>query len=309
MKLSDFDPRRQPESLRRIMVCILAAAFIWCCAANMGSAVSEFLIQDLPLHMGIALLLCLLLMLTGSLVTGASQQKNASDLAEHYAMRGFCTEMSNTLNATPFPCEKDMVLRMFITVMMGQSEDAAAQFKKIPTAALSERQFAMLMTSKALMYIQTGEFPKVTKIFKLYQERLDTAYENEPHFFGQFQPFADDRLTYFMLAAAYFMLIQKPEQAQIYCEKARLQTEHRPAAEAAAYQSLCGLQMLYAAGNPIAAREAEAALLQAISALPASVSTGEKINLRWAAEAAKLYLPARLGAEFTAYPERNLPVL
>lgn len=309
MKRSDLDPRRLPPKMQRIIIGILVCAIVFCFAANMGSTLLELLFIDLPIHLGIAAVLCLLLMLGNNLLSKASNRRTAPKLAEYALREGFCQEMVDSLNSQmPEPSDRDKVLAAFILVMCGKSGEAAEQFTKISTNTLSQREFAMLMTAKILLHFQNGEFAKVIKIFETHQAMLDAAYESQPHLEGQFCAYADDALEYFMLAAVYCELMQQPEQAGIYREKAIRQLSNRSAEEAAAYTALIERQRLYAAADSSAEAQT-AALLERISELKAPVSAGAKLNLRRAANRAKLFLPARLGVQPSMCRERRLPKL
>lgn len=308
MKCSDLDPRKQPQTLQRILLGIFAAAFMWCLLANMGSSLPELIFHDLPIHLGIAAVLSLLLMIGYHLTAKQSHQNAAPQLAEIYALQGYCQEMADILNRKlPEPDKQDRVLCAFILANLGREEDAAEQFARIQTDMLTERQLAMRTTAKIMLLFQKGDFAKVCSLFEKYQARLDAAYACEPHFNGQFCAYVDDALEYFMLAAAYCELTQQPEQAAEYRRKALHQAKNRPAEETAAYHALTELQALYASGQADAAAQSEAALLQTVSLLKAPVSAGARIRLRQAAEQAKLLHAARLGVRTSVQQRRNPP--
>ena len=307
MKLSDYDPRNHPRSTQFVMTAIMAGMFTWCWVACMGSSLPELIFIDMPIHLGIAALACLLLMTLNNLMSKSSAHSMEPKLADIYALQGSCKEMADLLNRRmPQPTPQDQMLRTFLLAVTGNREEAAEQFAAFPTGSLPLRQFAMVMTAKLIVLFQEGSFSKICNFFEANRCRLDAAYESEPHWNGQFCAYADDRLEYYLLAAVSCTLCRQHEQAAEYRRKAVQQAQNRSAEEAAAYQQLAELQRLYASDSPDAAA-AETALLHTISALNAAVPAGARINLRRAAERAKFFAPARLGAAQYFGGERPLP--
>lgn len=308
MNLTDFDPRKQPHGIQTAMAGVMGGLLIWCLFSDLGSALPELLFRDVPLHLLAGAFICVLIMLVSNLTGNRSHKTADGQLSELYALKGWCTEMTDLLgNCKPEPTDQDKVLRAFMLVLMQQRDEVAKQFSAIPTNALSQRQLAMLRTAKCLYHIQTGEFEKVIRIFEQHQAELDAAYESESDYDGAFKPFADDTLIYEMLAAAYCLLMNQPEQAARYREKTAQRASLRPAAEAECFRILTQVQALYASGETGAAQTAETTLTKTVTGLQTPVAPGAKLALRMLTEQANLLMPARLGVRQFQYGERRLP--
>ena len=300
MKLADFDPRRQPPALQKALGGVLIAAVIWCCTANMGSTLPELLFVDMPIHLLAGLVIDAVILLIHGLVTGAGSSRNQQQMEEIFARNGYCTEIADLLQSASSDHEK--VLRAFILVMAGRYSEADEQFAAIPTQALSERDFAALMTAKCKSLLMRGKFDKASYLFQEHQAMLEAVFTLNP---ANAAPFAADVPEFYSLAAVFCELLQQPERAEYYRSKAIALTAKLP--ESSVYSGILDLQRAYAAGQNDTARSMEQGLLDAVPALSAPVTAGTKQNLRRLIDEAKNYAAARLGIKPMQRAERHLP--
>ena len=300
MKRSDFDPRKQPPHIQKILAAVLILAAVWCLFACMGSTLPELLFHDLPIHLLAGLVIDAVILLIHGLVTGAGSSRNQQQMEEIFARNGYCTEIADLLQSASSDHEK--VLRAFILVMAGNYQEADEQFAEIPTNALSERDFAMLMTAKCKLMLIRGQYEKASWLFTEHQAKLDAAFAQAPVISA---PYAADTQEYYSLAAVFCELLQQPERAEYYRSKAIALTAKLP--ESSVYSGILDLQRAYAAGQNDTARSMEQGLLDAVPALSAPVTAGTKQNLRRLIEEAKNYAAARLGIKPMQRAERHLP--
>ena len=305
MKRSDFDPRRQPERIRICLAGIPAAAFLWCCAANMGSSLPELLFYDLPIHLLAALVIDGILLVISVLVSKASHSGASDRLAQLYDAAGYCDEMAECLRASAASNERDKVLRAFILVMAEQYEEAEAELGRIMPAALSERESAMLMTAKLRLFMMTMRFDRAEHLLANEQNRLDGIYAREPDFSAEYCPYADDALDYFTLSAAFCDLTQQPEQAEHYRSMAKERVMSCSQTEKIILLSLQELNRLYAAGEQESAYKTECELMDLAETLTAAA--GRKNELRRRIGQAKIFSRLRAFAKPALKNERQLP--
>ncbi len=308
MFLSGYDPRKHPRKTQTAMTAVTAGALTWCLTANMGSSLPELLFRDLPIHLGIAALVCILLMTLNNLMAKRSGRTAAAGLEKAFAQYGFGTGTAEILSRKlPEPSDSDRVLRTFVLVMAEQYPLAKEQIAAISSGALTERQRAMLITAKMLLHLNLGAFQKAYTLFEEQQTVLERCYRDAPEYNGQFCACADDLLEYLMLSAVFCELLNRTEQAAEYWKRANLRAENRSAEEALFYRSLTELHRLYAAGETDAARAAAAELLQKAGNLNAPVTAGAKINLRRAVNRAERLSPERLGVKQYMTAVRRMP--
>lgn len=300
MNIADFDPRRQPPALQKLLGGVLIAAVIWCMLANPGSTLPELLFVDMPIHLLAGLVIDAVILLINGLVTGAGNSRNSEQAEEIFAQNGYCTEIADLLQSAAFDHEK--VLRAFVLVMAGNYQEADEQFAVIPTQALSERDFATLMTAKCKSLLMRGQFDKASYLFQEHQAMLEAVFTLNP---ANAAPYAADVPEFYSLAAVFCELMQQPERAEYYRGRAIALTANQP--ESSVYSGILDLQRAYAAGQNDTARSMEQGLQDAVSALSAPVTAGTKQNLRRLIEEAKNYAAARLGIKPMQRAERHLP--
>lgn len=300
MKRSDFDPRKQPPHIQKILAAVLILAAVWCLFACMGSTLPELLFHDLPIHLFFALVIDAVILLIHGLVTGAGSSRNQQQMEEIFARNGYCTEIADLLQSASSDHEK--VLRAFILVMAGRYSEADEQFAAIPTQALSERDFAALMTAKCKSLLMRGKFDKASYLFQEHQAMLEAVFTLNP---ANAAPFAADVPEFYSLAAVFCELLQQPERAEYYRSKAIALTAKLP--ESSVYSGILDLQRAYAAGQNDTARSMEQGLLDAVPALSAPVTAGTKQNLRRLIDEAKYYSASRLAVRPHQGAARNLP--
>lgn len=300
MKFADFDPRRQPPALQKLLGGVLIAAVIWCMLANPGSTLPELLFVDMPIHLLAGLVIDAVILLINGLVTGAGNSRNSEQAEEIFAQNGYCTEIADLLQSAAFDHEK--VLRAFVLVMAGSFSEADEQFAVIPTQALSERDFATLMTAKCKSLLMRGQFDKASYLFQEHQAMLEAVFTLNP---ANAAPYAADVPEFYSLAAVFCELMQQPDKAADYRSKAISLTAELP--EASVYRGILELQTCYASGQTDAAHSMEPELQHAAAALTTPVTAGTKQNLRRLIDEAKNYTAARLGIKPVQRAERHLP--
>lgn len=303
MKRSDFDPRKQPPHIQKILAAVLILAAVWCLFACMGSTLPELLFHDLPIHLFFALVIDAVILIVCAVISGAGNSKNPEKLEAAFAQNGYCAEIEEILKAKlPAPSDSDKVLRAFVLVMAGNYQEADEQFAEIPTNALSERDFAMLMTAKCKLMLIRGQYEKASWLFTEHQAKLDAAFAQAPVISA---PYAADTQEYYSLAAVFCELMQQPDKAADYRSKAISLTAELP--EASVYRGILELQTCYASGQTHAAHSMEPELQHAAAALTAPVTAGTKQNLRRLIDEAKYYSASRLAVRPHQGAARNLP--
>lgn len=307
MKLSDYDPRRHPPKTQYVMAGIMIAAFLWCMLACPGSSLPELLFCDMPLHLGAAATICIVIMSIDTLISKGSGAAAEGRLVQAFAEHGFGTETAEILNSRlPQPTEQDKVLRAFHLVMAELYPQAAEQLGEIAADALTQRQKAMLLTARLLLALSVGELPKACKLTEQHQTMLNEIYRNEPEYFGtEYLACADDCSEYLRVSAVFCELMHEPEKAEAYRQQAITRAEYQSAEAAAFCRALTGLQKRYAAGESEAAQALEAELLQ--SAEEKAASAGDAVNRKRAVLHAKLYAPSRLNVKQYMFGARRLP--
>lgn len=305
MRLSDFDPRKQPQNVRQTMLVILAGAFIWCLAANMGSSFLELVFHDLPIHLGLGLIACGFYLVFSVLFSKRSHRDANEQIASLFETAGFCDEIAEQLRGPAAIDERAKVLRAFILVMSEQYEEAKDQMADIMTQALTQREYAMLLTAKLRLYFMTMHFDKAEHILANAQEKLDAAYAERPDFSADYYSYEDDAFEYDMLMAAYCDMTQQSERAELYRQQAKERALSRRQAENMILPKILELNRLYSTGEQDSAGAQENELLMLAKNL--SVSQGRKHELRRYIEQAKIFYTLRAFAKPARSNERPLP--
>ena len=211
-------------------------------------------------------------------------------VGELFTQRGYCKEMSDTLHAiTPMPSDADNALRCYVLVQAENYAEAERELKNINETTQDLRVLAMIRTAKFRLLIMTNRMEKAQRLFDRCSPEQAEAYEMQPELFAQYQVYADDTFDYYMLAAVYSLLTNRPEQAAEYRKRAEFQLSKRTPGESQFYTGLMDLNGLYALGRTKEAYDLSQQLYMLTEQMQPPFLQSQKDEMRRALEQAKLF--------------------
>lgn len=228
-------------------------------------------------------------------------------LENGFTATGYTTDLAETVErAIIVPESTDKLVALFLQVKAELYNEANQYALKIDTSDLSMRQTASFMTSRMLGYMMTGQPEKAHILFEKNKQKNDLAYENHPDLGKEFHEYADDALTWFMLAPV--ICIQRGETAEAaqYLPKIKFQLSKYDATDSAIYERLHELNMLYARQETQKAYPLEQQLKGELETGALKLPLGKQRNFLRLAEQARIY--AAFNHEGSAKMlERKLP--
>lgn len=179
-------------------------------------------------------------------------------LDEKYRSFGISKEAADCLKAASFvETATQKVLRLFLMVQAEYYRDSEPLFAEIDETALTPRQYAMYLTTRLRLYLMTGKFDKATILYGEHSDFLRDTYNEEPELLGEYKPYADDVLDFYLLSAALDAQNQRMQQEEEDRKSAQFRISLRDETDMIIYPQIMDLNHLFAT-----ARLKEAHLLE-----------------------------------------------
>ena len=228
-------------------------------------------------------------------------------LDEKYRGAGIDKDAADSLKAAGFiETYSQKVLRLFLTVQAEYYQESEQIFAEIDETELTVRQLAMYYTTRLRVYLMTGKFDKAEIFYDERSDFLRDTYDEQPELLGEYKPYADDALDFYILSAALAAQRSQTELEAEYRKKAQFRISLRDETDMIIYPQIMDLNHLFATARLQEAHLLENELRGRIGSAP--ISGGRRAELDRLAAQARIFAAHTQIKSQLVRGERVMPV-